>query len=428
MRRIRHPYLHLLGVVLLLGALAGCEPAPPAFTQMTVATGEVGVPTTAVDPQQGTVYWAWFGKEDSLTNVYLARLESGHETISEPVQVNRLPGNANWHAQAPAQVAVGPEGQVYVAWTNKIDVEGRRFPASNLLVARSTDGGRTFESPTTVNDDAAGRPTSHTFHSIAAGPDGTIYVSWLDSRKRDHARAALAHHGQPTLQQASHSHSTAQHDAMPGTELRVARSTDGGQHFGTNVVVAQNTCQCCRTALDVTADGTVYLAWRHVFPDKSRDMALVRSTDYGMTFSEPVRVHEDGWTIEGCPHSGPALEVDGKGSIHVAWYTGVETGAGLFYAVSDDAGATFGAPHTLLADVPVSQVSLTEDRGGGVWLSWEDKKEHVVRLARAEGHDLRFDASSPGFSGDLPALAAAGGVWTLAWKGEHGIETRVARE
>lgn len=430
-------YRKVLLVALVLGVLAGCEKEPtpqapyqdeaaadtiPSTINVLVAEGDVGVPTTAVDPATGTVYWAWFGKEEGTTQVYLARLDPGGTTPSTPVQVNQGPDVVNMHAQAPAQVVVGPEGNVYVAWTTRIDIEGERFPASNLMLARSTDGGRTFEPEVAVNDDVDGVLAGHTFHSLAVGPEGHIYVAWLDGRTRAQARSPQANgHAHTPIRRIGFT--PVRHD--PGTEVRVARSTDGGKSFGENVVVAKNSCQCCRTALAVAQDGTVYLAWRHIFGDNIRDMALARSSDGGQTFSAPTRIHEDGWHIDGCPHSGPSLAVDTQGRVHAAWYTGAEDGMGLFYAVSED-GTTFGTPQPLITDIPVSQAALTADENGGVWLAWEDAPADQVRVAPVGAGGVE-QGNAKAFSGEAPTVASAKGAYIVTWMENQAIKAQVLR-
>lgn len=422
---------NILLVVLMLGVLIGCEqePKPPASPQdaaadvgpatinLTVVEGEVAFPTTTVDPNTGAVYWAWFGKDEEQTQVYLSRLDPSSTTPDVPVRVNQGADIVNRHGQAPAQVVVGPEGNVYVAWTTRTDIEGERFPASNLMLARSTDGGRTFAPAVAVNDDADGGLAGHTFHNLAVGPEGTVYVAWLDGRTRAQARAGQAAHGQTPIRRVDFR--TVRHD--PGTEVRVARSTDGGQSFGENVVVAKKTCECCRTAIEVAADGTVYVAWRHIFGDNIRDMALARSTDRGQTFSAPTRIHEDNWHIEGCPHSGPSLAIDAQGRVHAAWYTGAEQGPGLFYTVSEDGGASFAAPDTLIAKVPISQTTLSADKEGNVWLAWEDKSANAIQVSRTGAGEV---ATIPG---DTPAMAAGAGTRVMTWTEGSAVKAEVQR-
>jgi hypothetical protein len=60
-------------------------------------------------------------------------------------------------------------------------------------------------------------------------------------------------------------------------------------------------CFCCKTAIASGPDGSVYVAWRHIYPPNVRDMAVARSTDGGRTFAPPVRVSTDGWALDGAP-------------------------------------------------------------------------------------------------------------------------------
>ncbi len=402
----------LFGALLLGGCEPGARDSEEAVFVAPVIEASTRVenalsPSTAIDGKTGVAYLAFFRKDNEETNVFLSSRAPGDAAWGEPVRVNSIPGDASVHAQAPAQVVVGPAGQVYVVWTNSIPIEGRRFPASNLFFARSVDGGRSFAEQTAVNSDAAARSSSHTFHDIAVGPEGEIYVSWLDSRRRDAATATAA---ATPVQPISHSaHNHAPTADLPGTELWVAVSSDEGRTFSAGSVAAENTCQCCRTSLAVAANGTVYLAWRHLFDGTERDMAIIRSTDGGETFSAPERIHADSWAVEACPHSGPSLAFDAAGRLHAAWYTGEASRAGLYYAWSDD-GRTFSDPQPLVTGVGVSQVKLSGNGQPSVLIAWEDKTTQLVRLGYTVDGGIQplegaFDA------GMLPAVATGANGW-----------------
>jgi len=412
----------LPGTLLLLTALLGCDRtmdnAAETFTVQQALPLEGGiVPTTAIDPQTGTTYVVFFRTEEEQSNAYLVRKAADAVAWSAPVRVNSLDGEASPHAQAPAQVAIGPAGAVYVAWTNAIPVAGRRFPASNLFFARSTDGGQTFSPQQAVNSDAEGRPAGHTFHDMTVGPDGTLYVAWLDGREQEAAQAEAEAAGtvRPVGTASGHAHEP---PPVPGTQVWVASSKDRGLTFSAGTVVAREACQCCRTTIEVAGDGTLFVAWRHIFPNSERDIALATSTDGGTTFSAPMRVHQDGWAVDGCPHTGPSLAIDADGRVHLAWYTGTETNPALLYAVSADGGRLFSKPQTLVAGVPVSQVKLGGNRQARIWVAWEDKTTQRLRLAHTEGGGPLVEIEDAHLEAHGPALAVAHGRWAMTGEAE----------
>lgn len=417
---------------LLLVGVAACSsasgevPGPP----VTLAERGAGRPTVAADDRTGAAYVAWVADSAGVPGVYLARV-GADGAPGAPVRVNDVPGDASAHDQAPPQVAVGPGGEVYVAWQKSTSVPGRAFAASDLRFARSDDGGRTFSPAVTVNDDAGGLPSSHTFHDLAVAPDGTVYVSWLDSRERDRARAerAPADGAAPGGHGGHGAHGArGGEEGLPGSDVRVARSVDGGRSFGPNLVVDGGVCPCCRTSLAVGPDGAVYVAWRKVFEGDVRDVVVARQAPGEDRFSAPVRVHADGWVYPGCPHAGPSVAVDGAGRVHVAWYTGREGRQGLWYAAAEGDALHFGAPTALLtADwVPPSQARLSV-RDDGVWAAWEDRRKDEAKLVlgRLDSSGRIGGVAGGSVRGRLPDLVAAGPERVLAW--EDGGAVRVSR-
>lgn len=412
----------LLAVPLIALARGGADARMTLGDAMTVAEHAAGNPTVAVDPRDGAGFTAWIATADGRSDVYLARVGADGRP-SAPVRVNDRPGDAAPHEQAPAQVAVGPDGGVYVLWQNNTKIAGRRFPASDLRFARSADGGRTFSPAVTVNDDAGGIPSSHTFHDLAVGADGTVWVSWIDSRAKDAARAARSA-GPPAP--AGHGHKHMDDADLPPSEIRVARSTDGGRTFGPSLVVDTAPCPCCRTSLAVAPDGAVYLAWRKEYGGDVRDAVVARLEPGGTAFSPPVRVHADEWVFPACPHAGPSLAVDARGRVHVGWYTGTADRQGLWYARSDDAGRSFGPPAALVtgADITPSQVALAPD-GDGVLLAWDDRPDGGRRVAVARvGADGGLVRAGT-VAGRLPALESAPAGALLAWHDRQAV--RAAR-
>jgi hypothetical protein len=444
--------------------LAACTAGEGATlgAPVTVASSGGTTPTVALSPDGKTTYVAWVETHDGAQNVMLARLGAAGRREGAPVRVNSVAGDASTAEQAPPQVVTGPKGEVYVVWQKSTDVPGRMFPASDLLFAASADGGRTFGAAVTVNDDAGGLPSGHTFHNVTVGADGTVYVAWLDSRENDKARAALiaqgklkpatpeaiaamqareaagaagkaggdAHDGMDhgaAMAQMHHPAKSAAEASLPGSELRVATWKPGAQRFSVSVVVDRGVCPCCRTSLAAGPDGAVYVAWRKVFAGDVRDVAIARSADGGRTFTAPAAVHRDGWVFPGCPHAGPSVAVDGQGRVVVAWYTGREGKPGIFFATSADGARTFNAPTALESGdwVPPSQVKLASTPTG-ILAAWDDRRtaQKQVHLARLDGNSVH--ELTPAMNGAAPSLASSGSASGLVWQDGAAVRVRGA--
>ncbi|MDT8364483.1 MAG: sialidase family protein [Nitrosomonas sp.] len=80
------------------------------------------------------------------------------------------------------KIAVADNGTILVTWTQLLS---ERY-AGNIRFSRSTDNGKTFSAPITLNDD--GRIVSHRFESLLTDGRGNVMVVWIDARDREIAR------------------------------------------------------------------------------------------------------------------------------------------------------------------------------------------------------------------------------------------------
>ena len=218
---------------------------------------------------------------------------------------------------------------LFVTGFARVEVEGKK--GTDLYLSASADQGKTFATTVKVNDDKL--PEAHGMHSLAVSRDGRIYVAWLDERNVSAPKPSKHAGG---------------HHMESNRELFVASSADSGKTFSANRKVAGEACPCCKTALAVAADGTLYASWRQVLPGNFRHIAVASSTDGAANFSAPVIVSDDKWMLQGCPVSGPSLSTDQNGALKVVWYAAGEAGApGLYFAETRDQGRSF-SPRALL--------------------------------------------------------------------------------
>jgi hypothetical protein len=350
----------------------------------------VSAPAVAV-MRDGKTVLAWFAQQGHDNNLFVA--QPGSEP--KPVRVNPE-GMFVDSLHQPPGLALGPGDEVYVSWSSRKPVpEGGLF-ASDLRLSRSLDGGRTFEGHLRVNDD---RPISHSFEGLGVAPDGTVIVSWIDSR--DGASTAGTYLARITER---------------GSRVEPALKLDGGE-----------TCVCCRVDVAAGPRDTVAVAWRKVFPGSVRDMVVGLSHDGARSFTPAGLVHADRWKINACPHRGGSVAMDGRGRVYLAWYT--ETADGqprMLFAGSGD-GVRFSAParlNTAAGYIP-DQVRLAADPAGRVVIVWEEatavRRRVMLRYSIDGGRTLSAPrALSQAIKAYAPDVAVApSGDFVVAWHEEQ---------
>jgi hypothetical protein len=145
-------------------------------------------PTVAPD---GTLYVGWMDTTDDrpfegLAQIFVARSDDGGKTFSpgrrastflEPGFTPRTASFRYWGASF-AQMAAGPEGEVYVAYTGL--PAGKPADDGDIYIVRSLDKGMRWDPAVVVNDDETSG--LQFFPSISVAPDGNVHAMWGDTR------------------------------------------------------------------------------------------------------------------------------------------------------------------------------------------------------------------------------------------------------
>ena len=145
-----------------------------------------------------------------------------------------------------------------------------------------------------------------------------------------------------------------------------------------------------------------------------------------------MRTREDGWVYPGCPHAGPSLKVDARGVVHVAWWTGKEGEAGVYYARSEDGGRPSPRSRSRPARrARPAHVQLALAGDGGVFVAWDDGLSEMPRVLvrrSADGGRSFGAASSAQRSREprpsFPVLAVYGDSVAVAWSQTTAAEHR----
>lgn len=375
----------------LVGALyaqESPEPRPPRDIRGPAGAWS-SFPTPAFD-RSGRL-WLAFVEGDV---VYVTSSVDRARSFSPAVAVNAEPERIDANGEGRPKIAVTSDGTLVVSWTKKLDK-----PFTGLIrFARSTDGGKSFSSPITVNDD--GLVTGHRFDALAVAPSGEVLIAWIDKRDLESA----LENGAP----------------YAGAAIYLASSRDGGGSFEPNRKLKDQVCECCRLSFAFDRKGEPSLLFRDLLDNGIRDHSLAQGLSEPGTASIH-RVTFDDWKIDACPHHGPSYWIDARDIHHITWFTaGERSGTGAFYARSTDGGQTFDAPLPL-GSGERAQHPYVFGLGSRTYLAWmeaDGRESRVWCRASSDGGESWSAAEmlaqgSPG--ADHPLLVSNGEEVFLSW-------------
>jgi hypothetical protein len=319
---------------------------PPPGSYLQTCASDPGV---AID-RRGRQYYSFVRTTPCRTGrpkLFVASRAGPRAAWGPPVQVNPLRTSV---ADDKPAIAVDASpgsphaGRVYVAWSRLSHNQ-----VLSIVLSSSDDGGRTWSRIVKVNRTG----DQETYASVTVGGDGTVYVAWDDSS---------------------------------GYALKVARSADGGRHFGpertvvtffivpipacgAGIVIPASLRVCLHPNPIVSVDrsggrydGRVYVSYAQT-QTTGDEGVVVQAFDASL---RPVR--EDAVAVAPAPRSvrpdqfWPASAVDrSSGAVWVCFYeTAGRERKRAFYActVSRDGGRTWPRP------VRVASVASDETQPG----------------------------------------------------------------
>lgn len=402
----------------LAGALAlaclSCSPASSGSIAILAVPGRANA-NVSLAAEGEFVAAAWSAAEPGgAMDIYLSVKSGVDQEFSAPVRVNSTPADARVNGEQPPRIALVPSASavpaIVVVWTAK------RESGTVLLTSRSGDGGRTFGASALVPGTDA--PGNRGWHAVGTDAGHNVHVVWLDHRRMAaDSKIEGAHRHNATAEAAGESVGMAQY-----SDLYLAM-LDGQS---TPRTLTAGVCYCCKTAIAGGSDGTLHLAWRHVYPGNLRDIAVATLRPRGTMNEGPVRVSEDRWMLQGCPDDGPAMDLDSGGRVHIVWPTVVtDQGAGqkvLFYASSVD-GRSFTPRTRLPVEGQANHPQIAIARDGTLMLAWDEVNGSTRRIVIARSEDdgspaapvFRRDLSAGDQVGVYPAIALTPTTSIVAW-------------
>lgn len=287
-----------------------------------------------VDQETNSIYVTWtqfdtYGSSNSndSSNILFSKSTDLGTSWSTPVRINRIAGDCldGDNTAEGAVPAVGPDGEVYVAWSNR----------DTIFFDRSADGGVTWLDADIV---ASTQPDGWDYTvqgfqrcnglpitkcDLSNGPNhGTIYINWSDQRNG------------PT-----------------NTDIFIAKSTDGGFTWSDAVRVNDDTTtkQQFMSWMDVDqVTGSIYVLFydRRNHTNKGTEVYLAYSTDGGNTFTN-VKVSETYFSPNLNVFIGDYVNLSAyDGHIIPVWTRQDGPVTSIWTAIIDLATLTEQTPHT----------------------------------------------------------------------------------
>lgn len=248
---------------------------------------------TVVDHETNTIYVTWtefdkYGSEEvkDSSRILFSKSEDQGETWAKPVQINQISGDCidSDNTLEGATPAVGPNGEVYVAWAGP----------QGLVFTKSEDRGKTWLKEEVIIDSipggwdfnigglsrANGLPIVKCDLSVGEN-HGTIYVNWADQRNGEH-----------------------------NTDIWLVQSKDGGKTWTKPVKVNddQTERQQFFTWMDIDqVTGHLYFVFydRRAYDNDKTDVYLAVSNDGGLSFKnikisdKPFTPKDKAWVFFG---------------------------------------------------------------------------------------------------------------------------------
>jgi len=383
--------------------------------------------------------WTEAGAKPRSRDAYIEELNNKDSTADQSRRINDQPGRVHFYGgDNRTKFTVAPNGSITAIWAATLP----EFRTGEMRTAHA-DQDSAFIASARLNDDELA--VNHAFATIATSPNGKVYAVWIDGRNREFVRM-----GKPISPAEMRKDIEMRDLTIPDSLLKapprprkiykhehaqlfMAVSDDGGRTFGANTPISGlRVCPCCVPNIAFLDGGeTLVVSYRFVTEEYLRDNVVIRSTDGGKTFGEPIYISEDGWVANFCPHAGTSMIADDSGTLHSLWFTvgrGDEE-AGIYYTHSEDGGVTF-APRQRVAKTPAHTVLHTQiivDDDNRLWATWENILEEnpQIFLAHRETDGSTWSqiyrVSEGGKIAMLPTLAADSGRVYVAWtelKGE----------
>jgi hypothetical protein len=224
--------------------------------------------------------------------IYMAKSTDGGKTYSQVNFVAQSPTGMVFHDKQ--WFTIDPDnGNIYVTWTRFQGVQGK------VVFARSTDGGLTWSRPIDISRSfEIPRQTQGSLPVV--GPDGTVYVMWVDFAESSLKFSASNDYGA----------------TWPIFGESIKDITPTPSNLEDNEYRTPTIPSMSIDRSSGNTSGNLYITWQD-YRNGNSDVMLIMSEDGGRSWSEPLMVNDDEVDAD---QYFPWIDVSPLGDIHIIFY------------------------------------------------------------------------------------------------------------
>src|SRR5262245_47264952 len=323
-----------------------CFPVAGSELVTLVRTPDGGIQPQAAVDSKGVVHLIYYKGDARGGDLFYVRQEPGKEAFSTPIQVNNRPKSAMAAGTIRgAQLAIGKNGRVHVAWNGPAPSTHATGDHGHVATGHSADGHESKD-----HESKGHAPGSHSpgGHEATAEQPAWMKAPMLYTRLNDASKAfeperdvitvargldgggSVAADNQGNVFVFWHAPKPGNTNGEAGRAVFVARSEDEGKTFAPEKLATSKptgACGCCGMKAFADNAGNVFALYRGASEKVNRDEILLISRNHGADF-QVANAHP--WNIASCPMSSASLATGTMGAL-AAW----ETAGQVYFTIAD---------------------------------------------------------------------------------------------